>query len=182
MGKRDFFPLIMAVFCLSFPVTALAAEVETEDKWKPIRVLLGDWEGIGSGFDGESVVQHCYEFILQEQFIHSRTRSEFQPRDEQSVGEIHEDWGFFSFDPEREKIIFRQFLSEGFVNTYVLQESPPGSNQLVFKSESTEGAGDMSARLTFTFDSANQYQLVLELAQPGKDFFECQSLTMARIQ
>ena len=52
---------------------------------------------------------------------------------------------------------------------------------LVFTSESTEGAGGMAARLTFTFDEMDAYRLVLELASPGKDFFQCQTLDMERV-
>ncbi len=104
-----------------------------------------------------------------------------QPKEDGTPGEIHEDWGFFSFDSDREKIVFRQFLSEGFVNTYVLGDAEPGAGVLVFTSESTEGAGGMAARLTFTFDGMNAYRLVLELAPPGKDFFACQTLMMLRV-
>lgn len=169
----------MAIFQIATPLSAI--EADAADPLAPIRVLLGEWEGSGTGFGGESRVRHSYQFILQDQFIHSTTDAKFQPKEDGTPGEIHEDWGFFSFDSDREKIVFRQFLSEGFVNTYVLGDAEPGAGVLVFTSESTEGAGGMAARLTFTFDGMNAYRLVLELAPPGKDFFACQTLMMLRV-
>ena len=169
----------MAIFQIATPLSAI--EADAADSWAPIRVLLGEWEGAGSGFGGKSQVRHTYTFILQDQFIHSTTFSEFQPKEDGTPGEIHEDWGFFSFDSDRGKIVFRQFLSEGFVNTYVLEDPVPGAGILVFTSERTEGAGGMAARLTFTFDGINAHRHVLELAPPGKDFFSCQSLVMDRV-
>jgi len=161
----------------------LAAEnPESVDPWAPVRVLLGEWRGVGSGVGGTSQVRHTYDLILNDKFVHSTTRSEFQPKEGESKGEIHEDLGFFSFDSDRGKLVFRQFLSEGFVNTYVLKALQPGSNRLVFTSESTESAGGMAARLTFTFEGPDRYKLVLELASPGKDFFSCQDLAMERVE
>jgi hypothetical protein len=130
---------------------------------------------------GEEVT-HSYRFVIQEQFVHMQTRSEFRAEQGGAVTEVHEDWGMFSFDADRGRLILRQFLSEGLVNTYVLQESSLDDTRLDFVSESTEGSGGMSARLIFSFEGDDAYRLVLELAQPGKDFFECQNLSMKRGQ
>ena len=166
---------------LSLTTPANPEEPEAADPWAPVRILLGEWQGVGAGFGGESRVRHTYEFILQDTFVHSTTVSEFQPREDGTQGEHHEDWGFFSFDSDRGKIIFRQYLSEGFVNTYILEDPKPNSGMLVFTSESTEGAGGMAARLTFSIEDDDAYRLVLELASPGKDFFDCQTLVMKRV-
>ena len=173
---------IASIVILTFGLTMLVAAEEPEraDPWAPIRVLLGEWEGVGNGFGGESRVHHSYGFILQDNFIHSTTVSEFQPKEDGALGKIHEDWGFFSFYSDRGMIVLRQFLSEGFVTTYVLEDTKPGADVLVFTSESTEGAGGMAARLVIPFEDDDTYRLVLELASPGKDFFECQSLVMER--
>jgi hypothetical protein len=170
----------IVMLSLSLTILANAEEPEAADPWAPVRVLIGEWQGVGSGFGGESEVRHTYEFVIQNQFIQSSTVSHFESKEDGTPGEIHEDWGFFSFDSDRGKIVFRQFLSEGFVNTYLLEDPEPGSGVLVFTSENTEAAGGMAARLTFTFDESNAYRLVLELASPGKDFFDCQTLEMER--
>jgi hypothetical protein len=172
---------IAVVLSLSLTASVIAEEADTADIWAPVRVLLGEWQGAGSGFGGESEVSHTYDFVIQDNFIHSTTLSKFKPKDNGTPGEIHEDWGFFSFDSDRGKIVFRQFLSEGFVNTYVLEDLESGTGVLVFTSESTEGAGGMAARLTFTFGGKDSYLAVLELAPPGKDFFACRTLNMERV-
>ena len=105
-----------------------------------------------------------------------------EPKEGEEKGEVHEDWGFFSYDSDREKIVFRQFLSEGFVNTYVLEPIEPGGKKLIFNSESTEGAGGMRARLTIELLNENEYRMSLDLASPGKDFFNCQTISMSRVK
>ncbi|MCK5376307.1 MAG: hypothetical protein KAJ97_04435 [Acidobacteria bacterium] len=163
---------------MAAPMAVANDEAPEADKWAPVRPLVGAWKGHGDG----STVTHSYHFVLQDQFIHSRTRSEFEPKEGEDAGEIHEDLGFFSYDPVRQAIIFRQFLSEGFVNTYVLEPRESDEDPLVFMSESCEGAGNMRARLTIDLDGDDRYTMVLELASPGKKFFACQNLEMKRAQ
>lgn len=170
-----FVPLIV----LAIAVPAIAEE--PVDRWAPLRRLLGQWQGLGDGLGGESTVRHTYEFVIQGNFIRNTTHSEFQPKDDGTPGEVHEDQGFFSFDSDRGKIVFRQFLSEGFVNTYLLEDHESPTGDLVLTSESTESAGGMAARLTISFDGDDAYRMVLELASPGKDFFACQTLDMERL-
>jgi len=172
--------ITVSFLAVSFSVPA--DEPDVVEPWVPIRVLLGEWRGVGSGFGGTSQVRHSYEFVLDGNFVRSTTRSEFDPQEGEAEGAVHEDLGFFSFDSDRGKLVFRQFLSAGFVNTYILEDLQPDSNRMVFTSESTEGAGGMAARLTFTFDGSDRYKLVLELASPGKDFFSCQELALERVE
>ena len=165
-------------FVLAALAVTVSATTPEKDRWEPIRFLLGSWEGSGEN----SSVTHEYAVVLQDKFIKSRTRSETEPKNGATVGEVHEDEGFFSYDPQRATIVFRQFLSEGFVNTYVLEPRESSSEPLVFTSESCEGAGNLRARLIIHPLSPDQYRMVLELASPGKDFAACQTLTMQRIK
>lgn len=179
MGRRFVYIFILAVLACTFIIiNAETKAQEEDDKWRPIRFLLGEWRGEESG----SKVEHIYKFILQDKFIHSRTRAEFEPKEGEEEGEVHEDWGFFSYDSDREKIIFRQFLSEGFVNTYILEPIEPGGKKLIFNSESTESAGGMMARLTIEVVTENEYRMLLDLASPGKEFFNCQTITMNKVK
>jgi len=145
----------------------------------PVRFLLGTWEGFG---ENGSRVSHNHEFVLQDKFIRSKTRSVSEPETADSMGEIHEDVGYFSFDPARNTIIFRQFLSEGFVNTYILEPSESPADPLVFTSERCEGAGNMRARLIIRLLSDDEYKMILELASPGEPFTPCQTLRMVRVE
>jgi len=157
--------------------TSIRAEDPT-DRWAPVRFLLGTWEG-GSA---SSVVTHTYELVLQDRFIQSRTRSEPRDAEGKESAQVHGDIGFFSYDPDRELIVFRQFLSEGYVNTYTLTTLEAPGDDLVFTSESTEGAGGMRARLTFRRTGSDAYEMLLDLASPGKEFFTCQHLVMHRVE
>jgi hypothetical protein len=152
----------------------------TENPWQPILFFLGKWEGTGER--GNSSVEHTYEYILQDKFIHTKTKAVFKPKEGEKTAEIHEDWGIFSYDPAREKLILRQFLTEGFVNTYVLEEVGTQGKILIFATESTEGAGGTQARLQYEILNEDEYSLVLELAPPGKEFFECSRMRMKRFQ
>jgi hypothetical protein len=167
------------VTMVTLVIPATIAGENADDPWAPIRFLLGSWQGEATGFGGPSTVEHTYEMVLGNQFIQLRTRSISAARDGQP-GDVHEDQGFFSYDRARERIVLRQFLSEGFVNTYVLDDIEQDGRVLVLTSESTENAGGMRARLRYTIESDDVYELVLELAQPGKDFAGCQSMRMRR--
>ncbi len=96
--------------------------------------------------------------------------------------EVHEDVGYFNHDPDRDLIVFRQFLSEGYVNTYTLAPAEEPGDSLVLTSESTESAGGMQARLTIRLPAPDSYEMLLDLASPGKEFFTCQRLSMKRVQ
>lgn len=163
--------VVVAVAVL-IPGVSAGPEEEAADPWAPVEGLLGSWTGEGASFGRPTIVSHVYERVLQDQFIHMRTRSEAA-----DGSDDHEDWGFFSWDADRERIVLRQFLTEGFVNTYVLETSADGK-RLVFTSESAEGAGGTRARLTYDLRGPDEYELVLELASPGQDWLACQSMVM----
>jgi len=153
-----------------------AQMIEVTDKnLEPVMFLLGKWTGEGTGVGGTAHVEHIYEPVIRGNFIQMRTVSV----DSLGQKEIHEDWGFFSFDSDRKELILRQFLSEGFVNTYFLEKSDEKS--MVFTSESTESAGGVKARLRFDKIDSENYELELELAPPGKDFFSCRKMKMKRV-
>lgn len=166
INLKIFVPILLLVAFANWNVSA----EEQNDKWKPVRFLVGEWENI----KGESKVSHIYKFVLQDKFIQSKTHAEFPPKEDESKGEVHEDVGFFIYDPAKDRILFRQFLSGGFVNTYGLDTIDVVDDRLIFLTEYAEGAGGMSARLII--DEMNDDQYTMHLASPGKDFFRCQTL------
>lgn len=167
--------LFLVVFFIFAPLPASG-----EDPFAPIGYLIGTWEGNGEGLGGSSKVVHDFDLVFSGKFIRWSTRAEFSPKEEGGRPETHQDIGFFSYDPERKKILLRQFLSEGYVNTYVLKEVGKDGH-LVLESEHSEGAGGMRARLSITILEPGKYRGRLELAPPGKEFFSCRTQEMHRL-
>jgi hypothetical protein len=146
---------------------------------KKLEVLIGKWSGHGAGFGHTSDVEHEFEFVLQGKFIRSVTHSVAHD-DAGEVVEVHEDLGMFSYDPDRETIILREFYTEGYVITYVMKEGDKPGEGFVFTSEETEGTGGLQAQLRLDMLSQDEYQMFLDLANPGEDWRECQALRMRR--
>jgi len=127
-----------------------------------------------------SDVSHRWEFVIGEHFLRLRTRSVSRAAD--GTEEVHEDVGYVSYDADRERFVFRQFLSEGYVNTYdvnVLGDDPPAID---FAYRDAESAGGMRAQMRLVFTSPNEYEMVLDLAASGQPFVACQTMTMNRVR
>ena len=71
-------------------------------------------------------------------YIQIKNDSKFEPTESRPEGENHIDWGIVSFDKQRNKIIFRQFNIEGYVNQYVLNDSLSNESKLIFETEIIE--------------------------------------------
>ncbi len=161
------------------PATCYAQETAS-DPWEPLRPLLGRWEGAAVGKEDLSKVVEEYEFVLNDKFIRVVSHAKFESTEEGVEPEIHEDVGYFSFDPERESIVFRQFVTEGHVNTYVLASA--SADSLVLVTEHTEGAGGYGVRLRYLFSGPGEYVEKLDLLPPGKDYFTCLSIRMRKVE
>ena len=161
-------PLILA--CL---VIAASVSVAEEDVWAPFRALEGTWTGESTGFGTTSDVSHTWTFVLGGKFLHLTTVA--TPRDEGS--EVHEDVGYLSHDTDRGVFVFRQFLGEGFVNTFDMKVD---GDTLHFTPVSAESAGGMRVRMRLTFTGADTYTMELDMAGPDQDFSTSQEMTMRR--
>lgn len=155
-----------------------ASSGQDSDPWSAFRPLVGVWKGEGAGFGGPSDVTHRWSFVLDDQFLELRTRS--AARRDDGPGEVHEDVGYLSRDKDRGTFVFRQFLSEGFVNTYDVSVETDGGARLLFGYREAESAGGMRARMRLTFSGEDRYEMVLDLAAPGKEFAACQTMQMTK--
>jgi hypothetical protein len=139
--------------------------------WEPLYFLLGKWEGIGSGQPGSGQYIRSYELILNDRFIYGRNKSTYPPQDNNPEGEVHEDWGFISYDKGRKTFVYRQFHVEGFVNQYVMEYLAPDGKEIVFVSESIENIpAGWRAKESYQVISSDEFIETFELAEPGKDF------------
>lgn len=161
--------LVLIVFALQSVVLAQAEK--KPDVWESMRFFVGSWVGTGAGQPGASEVERDYQFVLNEKYLQVKTRSVYKPQQKNPKGEIHEDWGFFSYDRARKKFVLRQFHVEGFVNQYALENSSSDGKSLAFVSESIENIPQgWLARETYRIVSDNEFIEVFELAGPGKEF------------
>jgi hypothetical protein len=153
---------------------------EEKERWEVFKPLVGRWEGQGSGFGDVSNVMHEWDVVLQGKFMRLRTRSVSQNKEKSE--EIHEDVGYLSLDTDRDVYVFRQFLSEGFVNTFdVVLESADHLN-VIFKYRESESAGGMRVRMRLSLISETSYDMALDLAGSGKEFTTCQQMHMKKVR
>src|SRR5215211_7838884 len=106
--------------------------------WTPFNFFIGVWKGSGQGQPGHSRVERKYEFVLNGKFIFIQNKSIYEPQEKNPKGEVHEDWGFISYDRARETYVFRQFHIEAFVNQYVLDQIAEDGQTISFVTEAIE--------------------------------------------
>jgi hypothetical protein len=150
------------------------------DRWELLRSLVGTWEGPGSGFGVTSTVSHAWQFVLADQFLRLRTRSVSQGSD--GSDEIHEDVGYLSRDTDRDAFAFRQFFSEGYVNTYDVTLHDGSQREIEFAYREAESAAGLRARMRLVFQDPDTYEMVLDLAEPGEEFVACRTMLLKRIR
>ena len=139
--------------------------------WTELNFLEGHWQGMGSGQPGSGKYERSYEFILNHKFLHVRNKSTYPPQKQNPDGEVHEDWGFMSYDKLRNSYVYRQFHLEGFVNQYALEYLSPDGTEIVFVSESIENIPPgWRAKESYQVISPDEFIETFELAEPGKDF------------
>ena len=139
--------------------------------WIPSNFFVGSWEGTGAGQPGRSQLERTYQFILNSKFLHVKNKSTYLPQDQNPKGEVHEDWGFISYDTLREIFVFRQFHVEGFVNQYVLDYLAPDGQTIAFVTEAIANIPTgWRAKETYTILNSDEFTEILELAAPDKDF------------
>lgn len=139
--------------------------------WTRFNYFIGLWQGSGQGKAGHSRVERNYEFVLNSKFLFVRNKFIYEPQEKNPNGEIHEDWGFISYDRTRETYIFRQFHIEGFVNHFVLNELTEGDQAISFVTEAIENIPPgWKARETYRILGPDEFIEVFELAPPDKEF------------
>jgi hypothetical protein len=140
------------------------------DPFAPLRFLVGTWRGEQHGEPGPGTSERNYAFVLNGRFLQIKNTSTHPPQEKNKSGEIHQDVGMIGYDKARKKFVFRQFHVEGFVNTYV-QEETNDPNKLVFVSDSIENISIVwRARETYLLLNENEFIERFELAEPGKEF------------
>lgn len=152
-------------------VSATPQTNQKPDVWEPLKFFVGAWEGTSQGQPGQGTCVREYQFALNGKFLQVRNKSTYAPQEKNPKGEVHEDWGMFSYDRARKKFVLRQFHTEGFVNQYATETLAADGKLLSFVSESLENIPvGFRARETYRILSADEFTETFELAEPGKAF------------
>jgi len=156
------------VLVIVLPILIAAQTDQKKDVWEPLKFLEGTWEG---GEPGVSKVTQVYRFVLNRKFLEMNTKSVFEPSAERPEGEIHEDFGIFSYDQFRKTFVLRGFYVEGFVNQYVLEDISEDGKTFIFLTEHVENApSGTKAKLIFKIISKDEMEQSFHVAWPGKEF------------
>lgn len=170
--------LLLAV-ALSATPTVAQDQGSVQDPWTMVRALEGIWEGEGAGFGQMSKVTHEWRFILDGKFLRLETKS--VSNTPEGEAEVHEDVGYVSWSESENTLRFRQFLSEGFVNTFVLSEASLPDLGIDFDPENTEGMAAFSAGMTLRFTDTETYEMVLAMGPKGTELKACQTMTLHKL-
>ena len=120
------------------PILCLAQTSKQDSVWIPFRSFIGQWTGTSEGQPGKGKYERSYQFVLNKKFIEVKNKSTYPPSKKYPAGEVHEDFGYISYDRVRKLFMLRQFHSEGFVNQYKLESISQEGRVIVFVSESIE--------------------------------------------
>jgi hypothetical protein len=141
------------------------------DPWKPLRTLIGKWEGDSNGEPGAGKSEREYTFILNNRFIRVLGKSTYLPQEKNPKGEVHEEMDFYSYDKSAKKLILRQFHIEGFVNQFALDNACDDGRTFVFISTAIENiAPGWRARETYRILNDNEFIETFAMAEPNHDF------------
>jgi hypothetical protein len=150
-----------------FANTALAQS----DPWTAICAFEGKWEGSTAGKPGKGTTSREYSFELNGRFLSQTDKSVYQPGDPAAKLLVHEDFGVFSYDKSLQKVIWRQFHSEGMVNEYTLDFVSPDGKTLEFVTTKIENLPPgFRAKKVYHIVSADEIGETFWLAAPGKEF------------
>ncbi len=174
---------VMALASLAAVPTAAGRQAPAApDVWAPLRFFVGSWTGGGEGTPGTATGEETFAFILRGTYLQVRNKAVFDPQAKNPAGEVHEDWGVFSYDKARKTFVLRSFHVEGFVNEYVLQDQASDPKTFVFVSESIENIpAGYRARLTYRIIDRDSFEQTFDLAPAGQEF-TCYSKGIMRRQ
>ncbi len=177
---RGLMVLTVAALCST---TCFAQLTKQDSIWLPLKVFIGSWQGKGGGEPGIGDYARSYEFVLNKKYIEIKNKSTYPPSEKNPKGEIHEDWGYFSFDKARHTFVLRQFHIEGFVNQYKMESISDDGKKIVFVSEAIENIpAGWRAKESYEILSLDKIQETFELAEPNKPFEVYSKVILNRIK
>jgi hypothetical protein len=155
---------------LPIGLTLALSGAAQSDPWAAVRVFEGKWEGPTSGKPGKGFSSREYRFEMNGHFLSQRDKTVWEPIAPATKPMVHEDFGWFSYDTNLKKIVWRQFHNEGMVNEYTLDSVSPDGKSLEFVTYRIENLPPgWRAKKSYTILSADEIEETFWLAAPGKD-------------
>ncbi|MFD1094354.1 hypothetical protein [Salegentibacter chungangensis] len=155
------------LFILLFSFSSITAQNPLEK----FEFLIGNWQGVESGVAGDGIGFRTYNWELGQNFIFVKNQSTFPKTEKKPMGEVHRDIGVFSYNPNTEKYILREFHVENFVNIYELDTEQSSGDKLVFLTREIENnPGNWKAKLILTKTGEDKFTEEFLIATNGKDF------------
>lgn len=162
---KKIIPLVIVAFLLSTQCYC------QDKKFSIFNKIIGEWHGEGSGFgNNNSRIESSFTYVMDSMYIKVINESWFEPTEKNPEGEHHVDWGIISYDKSRDKIVFRQFHIEGFVNQYILNETSSSEGNLLFESESIENLPNGKARWNIFIKNENAFESIFDVAFDGENY------------
>lgn len=175
--------LNISTLLLLLPCSGLAQRTNSDSLWLPLKTFIGRWTGKGGGQPGTGNYERTYHFVFDKRYIEVKNKSTYPPIDKNPKGEVHEDFGYFSYDKARRTFVLRQFHTEGFVNQYKLDSISSDGKKFSFVTESIENIpAGWRAKETYLIINDDQFQETFELAPPNKPFELYTSVILNRIR
>ena len=150
-------------------LAAVQGQPPVSETWKPFEYFVGSWIGEETASFGKGKGERSYRLILQGRYLISENASRFPPQGNRAA-QAHDDWTVFSYDMARKTYVIRQFNSEGFVNTLVMDRSSEIPRKMRFVAEHTENAPPgTKAVLEYEIVGEREFVERFDVRFPGRD-------------
>lgn len=157
---------LFIAFSIVFIATAFS-----QNKLDKFSFLIGNWQGVETGVAGNGIGFRTYTFELNKNYIMEKNQSTFPKSEKKPKGEVHRDFGVFSFNSNKNEIVYRSFNVEGFTNIFVMDSASSSSNKFVFITREIENSpGNWKARVVIDKISDEEFIESFDLALDGKTF------------
>ena len=168
---------------ITIPIYLSAQDSIAVEKWGSLTILIGKWEGEGIGKWGESNLFREYEYLMGGTYIIGKNKSTYEKQEKNPKGEIHDNWGIFSYDKRKAKYVLRQFHAEDITNTYSLDSLKLFEGIYEFESESIENFNEgWKAKEVYKILNHDEFIEIFYLSGPGKEYQEYVRNTFRRIK
>jgi hypothetical protein len=174
--------MMLGVAFAALPASADDQDIQSngnaDDPWVAHRKLPGTWEAEIDGRLGQGTGYRRYEFIFDGQFLVGRHASVRLPQELSPDGDYHRELSVYSFDSDRQTLMLRQFIVEGYVLQFTCETEPL---KFVCETEKIENGPNMAARMTVEFESSYRFTENFELANPGEELQSYLTISWTRV-